>query len=158
LKNYGSNTNWWVMYSHVLAIDLRRLSQSPLWWGLDLVSYLVSYVTSRLSDATKRDARVSLADLYGLCSRSTTSPTRRSMANIQIHDTVGKTHLFFLLNAWGIFFYNQEHVCVKIEAQFEANQVNAWIAQRAARFGAANQQRPREITRMLISQEIGVIM
>jgi len=42
LKNYGSNTNWWVMYSHVLAIDLRRLSQSPLWWGLDLGSYLVS--------------------------------------------------------------------------------------------------------------------
>ena len=45
LKNYGSNTNRWVMYSHVLAIDLRRLSQSPLWWGLDLVSINCSFFT-----------------------------------------------------------------------------------------------------------------
>ena len=34
------------MYSHVLAIDLMRLSQSPCWRGLDLVSYLVSYICS----------------------------------------------------------------------------------------------------------------
>jgi len=32
------------------------------------------------------------------------------MANIQIHDTVGKTHLFFLLNAWGIFLQPRARV------------------------------------------------